>query len=278
MARTDVSVELVPLPSGILPAGEAGTASSSGTTLAAPSSGRVALRSGLLPSHRPIWLWGVALLTVLAALGSGLALAAWFHFGNRLWTADATKPRPANAVLPQDAKEVDAIVFADSPLKREKALREAIDLYLNPASGIKDPQACLLLCTNLAVYYFEQDRLDDAEKFFARLDGTQERRFTTLARFGRAIVLALRSQPAESNKTFQEVFSTKPFSELPRPGVVSPGRPRPNEPEFAIWYKPEFRFWIAQALYYNEKNGLPKKEWPDRLRDFRDTLPKPPAG
>jgi eukaryotic-like serine/threonine-protein kinase len=279
MTRTEVSVELVPLPGGSLPEVTIGAGSASGSALTPSSTSRVALQNQPLPARRPAWVWGIAALTVPVALGGGLALASWLHSGSNLWTASVTKPNAGNAVLPQDAQEVDAIVFADSPLKREKALREAIELYLNPASGIKDPQGCLLLSINLSVFYFEQDRLDDAEKFFARLEGTQERRCTTLGRFGRAMVLALRSQPAESNKVFQEVFSTKPFNELPaRPGVGSPGRPRANEPEFVIWYKPEFRFWIAQALYYNEKNGLAKKEWPERLRDFRDTLPKTPGG
>ena len=95
------------------------------------------------------------------------------------------------AAQPPDAPEVEAI-FSPSEEKREKALRDAIDLYLNPASGIKDPQAGLNLSLNLAVFYFEHDRLDDAEKFFTRLEGTKERRYATLGHFGRAIVLALR--------------------------------------------------------------------------------------
>jgi serine/threonine protein kinase len=221
--------------------------------------------------RRPL-VWLLAGSSIVAALMAGCALAGLQAFaasGNHAVVL-ATKPTSANPGTPAEAKEIEAIIYSESPQRRERALRDAIDVFLT-----KNPQVGLGLCLELAVLYFEQDRLDDAEKFFARLEGVgirDVRPYPTLVRFGRAIVLALRSQQVESNKLFVEIARESPFTSKDFP--IKPGPAASGKPEVAIWGTAPFKFWIAQALYYNEKNGLPRKEVPEFFQKFRDSLPK----
>jgi hypothetical protein len=166
-------------------------------------------------------------VSVFVALWVGAGVAALIHFSR-----GSAKPPVGNATQPRDTQEIDDILGLPSPDKREKALRDAIDLYLNPGGGPSTPAKGLPLCLDLAVFYLEQNRLDDAEKFFARLEGIKDKPYPTLGKLGRGIVLALRSQPAESNKLFQEVFRDTPLKDSPRqPG---PGAPAPPPPEWLL--------------------------------------------
>ncbi len=259
LPRPDISVELV--------AADAGTLREE-TRAVLPQSGAVGATTGLVALRRPAWRWVVAGLSVFFALGGGLLVAGWQHARGTV----GSEPQ-GHGAAPADAQEVDAICYSQSPQKREKVLRDAVEEYLNPASVSKNPVVGLGLCLDLAVFYFEQDRLDEAEKFFTRLDGVAVRPYPTLSRFGRAIVLALRSQATESNKVFQDVYTNTPLKDLPlRPGGAA--KPAKQEVEFAIWQNPPFRFWVAQALYYNEKNGLSRKDMPEQLQRFRESLPR----
>jgi serine/threonine-protein kinase len=270
--RTAVSVELVPVPE--LAGAQTTRTATHVCAVTPPSVPRVRPTNRNLVIRRPLWLWLVAGLTVLFALGLGALVAAYQRYAPGV--AERTD---APKSLPQDAQEIDAIIYAKSPQKREKVLREAIKEYLNPAGSQKDQRVGVGLCIDLALFYFEQDRLDDADKFFARLEPLHTRPYSTLGHIGQGIVLALRSRQAESNAVFVDVFGKKPFVApdmgLPplRPNAILPV-PKTPQPEFWIWNNLQFRFWLAQAIYYNEKNGVSKKEMPDLLQRLRDTLPR----
>jgi serine/threonine-protein kinase len=271
--QADISVELVPI-------ADLATSQSTKTAshLSAPTpraSQRVASRPVLAHVRRPPWIWLVAGLTVFLALGCGVLLAGYQRTGRNADHGGDNNPKPRNGNLqmPQDAQEVDAIIYANSPQKREKVLSAAVEEYLSPNRGSKDTQVGVGLCVDLAAFYLEQDRLDDAEKLFTRLADFQAP-YRTLGRIGRGIVLALRSESVESNKVFVEVFGTKPFTEMGPP----PGRPkalwvpRVAAREFGVWNNPRVRFWVAQAVYYNEKNGVTNADLPPVLQNLREVL------
>jgi serine/threonine-protein kinase len=266
VGRPGVSVELVPLPAAITPPGTLSVTSVSPTALAAVP-GAASPQKGSVSTGPSRWAWTLAALTVLLALGGGLLTAGW----SRLVPAAPT--RPASRTPPPDAQEVDAICFDKSPEKREKVLREAIEMYLSGATYA--PMKGLPMCLDLGVFYLEHDRLDDADRFFTRLESIKAP-YPTLGKLGRGIVLALRSQPAESNKLFQEVFRDTPLKDSPR--LPNAGSPAVSQsPEFAVWRQNAlFRFWFAQALYFNEKNGQPLKDVPDWVNRFYKNLPNAP--
>jgi serine/threonine-protein kinase len=266
---TAVSVELVPMPE--LAGAQTTKTATHLSAVTPPAVPRVRPATRTIRVRRPWWVWLVAGLTLLFALGVGAMLAAYQRFGAR--AAERTE-NPKS--LPQDAQEIDAIIYAKSPQKREKVLHEAIEEYLNAGGSPKNLQVGVGLCVDLALFYFEQDRLDDAEKFFARLEAMSMRPYPTLGRIGHGIVLALRSRHVESNKVFVEVFGSKPFippdmGQPLRPNAILPV-PKTQQPEFWIWNTLQLRFWLVQAIYYNEKNGVAKKDMPDLLQRLRDTV------
>jgi serine/threonine-protein kinase len=268
--RPDVSVELVPLALG--DPGETRTPPSVSPVGKTTADSRIGDPRATQAMPRPRWVWATAVCTVGLALAGGLALAALQHF----IPARASNDKPPPAVLPPDAKEIDAICYAQSPQKQEKALRDAVEMYLNPAGGSNAAtQVVVGLCLNLGVFYLEQDRLDDADRFFTRLEAMQPRPYPTLGKLGHGIVLALRSRAAESNKILQTIFQDTPLKDPPnRPAATGPRRQL--EPEWMVWgQNPQFRFWIAQALYYNEKNGQSLKDLPDWVIKWYRSLNRP---
>ena len=109
------------------------------------------------------------------------------------------------------------------------------------------------LCLELESRYLDQHRLDDAEKLFEKLEGIPNvRAYSFLGRLGQAIVLALRSQAADSNRLFRDVFPEQ-FSKDDLPKRLG-----------KIYTNPQFRFWLAQAVYYNSRNGVADKDVPPR--------------
>jgi serine/threonine-protein kinase len=224
-----------------------------GPAPATPSTG-AARTVAELPRRQVRWGYGLAGLFVALALAAGVALG-WSH----------SRPDPLPPAAPGgpvvDAKDIDAVL--PSPQRREQALRETVEQYLDPAATSKDVTTGFGLCAKLAAFYLEHDRLDDAEKLFARLEASRAPQYRWLGDLGRAILLALRSQPAESNASFKvaarEMVGPAPFQfrQLDEPRI---------EP---------LRIWIAQALYYNARNGIPESEVPSPFKPLRELAARP---
>ena len=201
------------------------------------------------PSHRVAWV-AVFALSVVAAVALGGA-AAWVR-------RQAAEAPPPPAAPNADAGDVDE----DLPLNDEE-LRKVVDKYLR-APKQEDVPVAMGLCLDLGTRYLDQHRLDDAEKFFEKLEGIQNvRGYPFLGRLGKAIVLALRNQAADSNKLFRETLP-EPFSKDDLPKRLG-----------KLYTNPQFRFWLAQAAFYNSRNGVADKDVPSALKWLAETPKRP---
>ena len=198
-------------------------------------------------------------LTVATALAVGM-VAGWL----RRLAADATPPAPPAANT--DAVETDDALLL---VNDEEALRKMVDKYLHPASAGRNVSVGLGLCVDLGMLYLEQHRLDDAEKLFDRLSGMRDViQYQALGRLGGAVVLALRDKAPESNQAFREAITTDPqLLETARKMKDK----QPIDPDFhKMWQNPQFRFWLAQAISYNARNGIADKDMPPAVRKWRE--------
>jgi serine/threonine-protein kinase len=208
------------------------------------------------PSRRIAWLVALALSVALAAAAGGAA--AWL----RRPTAE-TPPAPTAPGADATATDEDLL-----PVNDEEALRKLAEKHLHPANVGADVSVGLGLCLELGMLYLDQHRLDDAEKLFERLDAMDKvRQYQLLGRLGRGIVLALHDRPTDSNQVFVDVFGASKF-------VKPKDLPMPTDPDIRkIWTNPQFRFWLAQAVQYNVRNGLPEAQVPKPLQQMAQ-LPK----
>jgi serine/threonine-protein kinase len=206
-----------------------------------------------MPTARPRWR-RPALLFVLSVLLAGLAGAAVARY--RRAAADPLR-HPEGP--PADAAEVEALAPAH---RREKALREAAEEYLS-APDTKRVAVGYGLCLDLALLYLEADRLDEAEKFFTRLDGVAAPpQYHLLGHLGRGVVLALRDQPEGSNRYFAGVYGVRRFVNQTASELVK----RKQDGAVQILQNPQWRFWMNKALAYNARNGLPEEKVPAGLQ------------
>jgi serine/threonine-protein kinase len=210
-------------------------------------------------SH-PRWLVPAAVvLSILVAAGSGVALGWKKRSSAR--TAAQQEAKPA------DAGTIEAICL---PNKREQTLRDAAEQYLNPPVGkTTDLAGGFGVCMDLGLFYLDEDRLDDAEKLFTRLDGFREpRSYKLLGRLGRSIVLGLRSRARESNALLHDVFPpikgrmTKKDGREGLPPAMVRRIAELLAPIKPVLDSPNWRFWIFRARWYNYKNGVPEKDVP----------------
>jgi serine/threonine-protein kinase len=225
----------------------------SGSTLArspalpgTPSSGSIpALSSSATVKTQPTATLGrrrwalvtVFLLSVLLAAGGG-AVFGWWRYQASL--------RPTTAVTPADTTAVEALF---SLQRREQALAQAAEQYLNPSGGYQNIPTGLGVCIDLALFYLDNDRLEEAEKFFDRLEEIKQvRSYQSLGKLGRGIVLSLRSRPQEGNSQFRDYFTSMKAN--------AEAKPAKGNPENQILQNTRLRYWVAEALVYNKKNGL----------------------
>jgi hypothetical protein len=115
----------------------------------------------------------------------------------------------------------------------------------------------------LAMLYFEQQRWDDADLFFAWLaEPERDRDFRTLGNIGQAMTLAFRDQAEESSDRLQRLISAR-------------------EPTFgritgAINRNPRFLKWFVKALDHNAANlAAAQKTLPPELEALRKARPLP---
>jgi serine/threonine-protein kinase len=238
------------------PPQETSTAASSPTERTAP-----------LPRRNPWWPVAVAASLVVAlALGVG---CAWL----RRQTAE---PPLAGPVFVAEGE-------AAPPGEQERVMREAAEKYL--AAHAKQPgdiPVGVRLSQDLAIFYLEENRLDDADQFFQRLD-KMPRPYHVVGHVGLGIVLALRDRPQESNKLFHDIFDPlKPAAGPPKKAEGHPlpegfhaaadalaadKKPAPPNPlQGPVWQNGAWRYWLVRAIDHNRKNGLDDKELPEVLR------------
>ncbi len=144
-----------------------------------------------LPTRRR--LAALAAGSLVLALGAG-AVAAWV----------GSKPA-AEPVVRELPPGDDAAVTERK--RQERFLREAVDQYANPDEA--HLQLGMLHCLELGLFYLDHNQLDEADQFFSSLVANPHRvkPYQALGKLGRAIVLGLHNQPAESNKLFTEVLT-----------------------------------------------------------------------
>jgi tRNA A-37 threonylcarbamoyl transferase component Bud32 len=208
-------------------------------------SGKAAPATAIMPRWASLrWRWRGAIFagSVLVAGALGMMIA-WFQ--HRL-----AFPAPA-AVVP--ASEEPATNKLEN---KEQALRTLLEPYLDTRPGSsREVQKGLEHGMDLGMFYFEQDRFDDARALFVQLEQNAVPAFRMLGHLGQGIVLALENQPQESNKHFVKIHSE--------------GRGKqPNRVENWIRADPKWRYWISKAIYYNLQNGLDRREIPASFLQF----------
>jgi serine/threonine-protein kinase len=196
----------------------------------------------------PRWLVACAIAgsIVLAAL-TGVALARV----NQPWPRSLARGTG-------DGTEAEPQSRDDEP-----ALRRTAEIYIAAGPG-KDVSVGMSLCAKLAILYLDRHRLDDADKLFTRLESADKvPSYRDFGHLGRAMVLALQSKPAESNKAFQGIAYALPHREVDLPK----GAPkRPDAELVKLLQNPSFLYWLTQAVRYNHINGLPDDQVPPPLR------------
>jgi serine/threonine-protein kinase len=155
-------------------------------------------------SPRP-WLRWLLVASLVLGVAAGASLA-WWH---RQRGSAPPAPGPAGP----DAGAVDALF---SLSKREQFLKEAVELYARPnpqdATQIRNGVGHFL---ELGLFYLDNGRLDEAGQLFHRLENmNQVREYHALGHLGRAVVLGLQNQTAESNRLFREVLPAEPGRQL----------------------------------------------------------------
>jgi hypothetical protein len=195
------------------------------------------------PPARLPWLPFAAGVSLLLALAGGATLG---------WVRRQHTPPLTAATPPPTPSEAERV----SPLERERALRTLVERALSaPPTSPPESLDSFRLCLQLGLLYLDTDRLSEADELFTRLSRMAPA-YRLLGQLGHGIVLALRSQPQQSNQTFREVF------------------PRPNpQARRELWQNPQWRYWMTRALHYNAANGLPHEEVPRALRDFLHPQP-----
>jgi serine/threonine-protein kinase len=206
----------------------------------------------LLPPRRRRWLpWAFAGSLVLAAAGGAL-LAGALNLG---WF-EPLPPPPA----PLDVRAADALV---SLQKREQVLVEAVEQHLDPGNDPGKINTGLGLCVELGLFYLEQWRLDDANRFFGRLQTLlRPQQYRDLGRLGQAMVLAFQNRTAESNRIFLELFPER------APKIDRLAFLRPNL---------HLRQWVVKALEYNQVNATAKEPFPPSLEALAKQISLPPG-
>jgi serine/threonine-protein kinase len=140
------------------------------------------------------WLpWLAAASIVLAlAVGVVLGLAATGRLG---WGSSPSAAGAPPAQIPtSEGKAFDLN-------QREQALEEAAKLHPNPAQENKGAMVRGLDArVELGLFYLDQGRRDDADRFFLSLidNSYKVRSYSVLGQIGHAIVLSLQDQPKES--------------------------------------------------------------------------------
>ncbi|MGH9677426.1 MAG: hypothetical protein ACRD36_10025, partial [Candidatus Acidiferrum sp.] len=258
-SQADLSVELLPDGSRRIPS----VSVAAHTFVADLAAGDAASRVGAKQvARKSRWITATLFaISLVAALILGIAAAKRRHAAQR-------NLEPVAGAATPNAAEVESLL---PPHDDEAALRQTADLYL--AGGGKEVAVGLPLCIRLANFYLRQHRLDEADKLFTKLDNHHEiHSYHTVGHLGKAIVLAFRDKPKESNAVFRETPNWIWLRETPH---AKGGLKRKADPELAkVARNPAFLYWLAQAVRYNRKNGVPDNEVPTPLLNLFEHKPK----
>jgi serine/threonine-protein kinase len=215
-----------------------------------------ALPAAPLPRVGPWrWLrWTLALALVTAA-ASGAGLGWWHVHARSRLDSGATAPAPAS--------EGNILPFSES--EREKFLLTAVEQYANPAGDAKRLQTGVTHCVELALFYLERYRLDEAERFFNKLDNPNQavKPYRVVGRLGRAIVFALQDRTDDSMALFRQ-FLNENNRNIDRMMQT-----------LLLREYPRLRLWVGKALDHNKENLSPEEAWPPELELLRRPAPLP---
>jgi eukaryotic-like serine/threonine-protein kinase len=198
----------------------------------------------------PLVVIASLVIALIAGVGAGFG---WFHR-----PSTSAPPPPANSEpTPADS--------AISPQKREQSLKEVVAQYSNPGKEPAKVAAGYELNMNLGLFYLEQKRWDDADKFFQELmkNPHQVEAYMRLGRLGHAIVAGLQNKAKESIDLFRNLLPDKAEGL----GGLAKGIDMGLR-------DPKFRQWIGEALEYDFKND---HEYYAKYQMKLDSWRKPPA-
>ncbi len=140
------------------------------------------------------WLRVLAALSVVAALGAGLAVGWIRHQGQAVpLVKDPApiddNPPPKVVVSPAKEREKDLLKLVQDSVKQDNPL--------GVLSGLNHS-------VELGLLYLNARRLDEAEQFFKDIARPQQKTqaYRFLSQIGQACILAFRDQPDESNALF----------------------------------------------------------------------------
>jgi hypothetical protein len=196
----------------------------------------------------------VVLVSLLVAGGAG-ALYARQQI-NKLG------PLPHGQVL--SVADASAIERVPLPSKLEQKLHETVKQYLDSSKDktidrAGGPGACM----DLGLFYLENGRLDEAKELFARLAQMKDpAAYPLIGQVGGAIVAALNNDEGGSNKLFTQVFTPAGKDKTAKmgPRLANFMEMTQFAPIRPLLENPRWRFWLAQARWYNRANGVLEPE------------------
>ena len=220
--------------------------------------------------------WSAACLSMALALGAGISLGAV-----RGWQERVLAHEMYTGSLPETG--IDNGDSGAEKLSGEAALRQAVEIYLSGRVEGATVDAGLVVCLDLGLMYLQQERWDEALRFFGRLDQPKQAlHFQALGKLGSGIALALENKPAESVKEFRELgplwrdeilreraWRSALDLQIPRRPARFPGGPPDQTP---------LRYWLGKAIEVNRKNGLPDADIPPILKRLTAEVPGPKIG
>jgi eukaryotic-like serine/threonine-protein kinase len=214
---------------------------------------------------------GLVAAAVVLALGCGLVLG-WYR--NR-----PVPPNPGPAI--DDGGAARALFSAQA--KENDLLKQVKENYRPGGPLDLKVLTGLNAAVDLGLQYLNENRLDEADAFFKSLCPPTEKpcHGRLLSQLGKATVLALRDEPAESNKQFLAIAGE--IDRLEKLQSAKPGakkEPPASSDEIKIYdllWKTtppaaSLREMVARALYHNHRND--SQSFPTRLEPLRNP-PRP---
>jgi len=194
---------------------------------------------------------------------------------------------PIPEVFPTEEDPLVEVVKDPTVDKRSTAvLRDAAKEYIS-GSLQGTPAPGMALSIDLAVRYLKANQLDEAESFFRELNNDKnDISFQALGKLGLAIVLALHNQAEESGAMFR-ALKTPEYQRVIRQGLLrvlvdrslanntskkdakkAGANATSKEPIRGLDQGATLRFWLAEAVAYNRRNGRPDSDLPANLRNL----------
>lgn len=94
--------------------------------------------------------------------------------------------------------------------KRERFLLDAVEQYSRPGNDAEKLNLGLQHIVELAKFYLDEKRLEDAERLFTDLAKRNQPAYSFVGRLGKAVVLAYQDRTADSNAAFLKCLNERP--------------------------------------------------------------------